>query len=132
MQRVLYGSATPMLLLINYLFCFPILIFLLLLYLCNFPASAIDRHLIHTEQHPDFTLGLHNALKDKLDLPDYYGENLDALWDCLTGWIELPQTLVWRNFESSKKFLGSYADNTLEVLQRAQKELEDEFKIIIE
>ncbi|MCY8209569.1 barnase inhibitor, partial [Bacillus subtilis] len=29
-------------------------------------------------------------------------------------------------------FLGSYADNTLEVLQRAQKELEDEFKIIVE
>lgn len=76
--------------------------------------------------------GLHDVLKDKLDLPDYYGENLDALWDCLTGWIELPQTLVWRNFESSKKFLGSYADNTLEVLQRAQKELEDEFKIIVE
>ncbi|MEC1671706.1 barstar family protein [Bacillus mojavensis] len=76
--------------------------------------------------------GLHDVLKDKLDLPDYYGKNLDALWDCLTGWIELPQTLVWRNFESSKKFLGSYADNTLEVLQRAQKELEDEFKIIVE
>lgn len=27
---------------------------------------------------------LHEYLKDKLDLPDYYGENLDALYDCLT------------------------------------------------
>lgn len=27
--------------------------------------------------------GLHDALKDKLDFPDYYGKNLDALWDCL-------------------------------------------------
>ncbi|PLR90592.1 barstar family protein [Bacillus halotolerans] len=76
--------------------------------------------------------GLHNALKDKLDFPDYYGGNLDALWDCLTGWIELPLTLIWRNFECSKKFLGSYADDALEVLQEAQEELEGEFKIIVE
>lgn len=29
-------------------------------------------------------------------------------------------------------FLGSYADDVLEVLQEAQEELKDEFKIIIE
>jgi ribonuclease inhibitor len=33
---------------------------------------------------------IHRILKKKLDLPDYYGENLNALWDCLTGWIDLP------------------------------------------
>ncbi|MED0587369.1 barstar family protein [Bacillus subtilis] len=75
---------------------------------------------------------LHDVLKDKLDFPDYYGRNLDALWDCLTGWVDLPLTLVLINFEFSKKFLGSYADDVLEVLQEAQEELEDEFKIIIE
>lgn len=37
---------------------------------------------------------LHDVLKDKLDFPDYYGRNLDALWDCLTGWMDLPLTLV--------------------------------------
>ena len=26
----------------------------------------------------------HAYLKRKLNLPDYYGNNLDALWDCLT------------------------------------------------
>lgn len=60
---------------------------------------------------------LHDVLKDKLDFPDYYGRNLDALWDCLTGWVDLPLTLVLINFEFSKKFLGSYADDVLEVLQ---------------
>ncbi|QUG80399.1 barstar family protein [Bacillus subtilis] len=75
---------------------------------------------------------LHDVLKDKLDFPDYYGRNLDALWDCLTGWVDLPLTLVLINFEFSKKFLGSYADDVLEVLLEAQEELEDEFKIIIE
>ncbi|AEP91652.1 barstar (barnase inhibitor) superfamily [Bacillus subtilis subsp. subtilis str. RO-NN-1] len=75
---------------------------------------------------------LHDVLKDKLDFPDYYGRNLDALWDCLTGWVDLPLTLVLINIDFSKKFLGSYADDVLEVLQEAQEELEDEFKIIIE
>ena len=27
----------------------------------------------------------HEYIKEKLDLPDYYGENLDALYDCLCG-----------------------------------------------
>lgn len=75
---------------------------------------------------------LHDVLKDKLDFPDYYGGNLDALWDCLTGWVDLPLTLVLINFEFSKKFLGSYANDVLEVLQEAQEGLKDEFKIIIE
>ena len=28
---------------------------------------------------------VHKHLKDVFDFPDYYGENLDALWDCLSG-----------------------------------------------
>ena len=27
---------------------------------------------------------LHKYLRAELELPDYYGENLDALYDCLT------------------------------------------------
>lgn len=26
----------------------------------------------------------HAILKEQLELPEYYGNNLDALWDCLT------------------------------------------------
>ncbi|PEQ72059.1 barstar family protein [Bacillus thuringiensis] len=29
---------------------------------------------------------MHKILKNKLDLPNYYGENADVLWDCLTVW----------------------------------------------
>ena len=28
---------------------------------------------------------LHRELKMKFEFPDYYGENWDALWDCLEG-----------------------------------------------
>ncbi|XBW81090.1 barstar family protein [Bacillus velezensis] len=75
---------------------------------------------------------LHRILKDQLDFPDFYGENLNALWDCLTGWIELPLTLVWKNFDISQKELGSDADNVLRILKKAQAELDGEFFIQID
>lgn len=33
---------------------------------------------------------VHQILKKELDFPDYYGENEDALWDCLTDMITDP------------------------------------------
>lgn len=37
-----------------------------------------------------YVRSLHNEIKNKLNLPDWYGGNLDALWDSLTGMIETP------------------------------------------
>jgi len=36
----------------------------------------------------------HNEIKNSLNLPDWYGANLDALWDILTGMIELPTQIT--------------------------------------
>ena len=33
---------------------------------------------------------MHEQLRRALNLPEYYGGNLDALWDCLSGGLELP------------------------------------------
>ncbi len=33
---------------------------------------------------------VHQIFKKELDFPDYYGENEDALWDCLTDMITDP------------------------------------------
>jgi len=62
---------------------------------------------------------LHKALKEKLDLPHYYGENTKALWDCLTAWVNLPLTIEWEFFKESKKMLGQKADIILEIFQYA-------------
>lgn len=70
---------------------------------------------------------LHNMLKEKLGLPEYYGKNLDALWDCLTGYIQLPLTIEWFNYDITKKNLGSYAEKLLSLMREAEKEL-DGFK----
>ncbi|AIK35350.1 barstar (plasmid) [Bacillus pseudomycoides] len=74
---------------------------------------------------------LHKILKEKLDLPNYYGENADALWDCLTGWIDTPVTIEWEFFEESKKMLGSYADLILETFQDAQEKMTEEYFIVV-
>ena len=70
----------------------------------------------------------HSQIKEVLELPEYYGENLDALWDCLTGWIDTPLKLVWIDFENSKANLGEFADKALNLFKDAEKEVEG-FKI---
>ena len=48
----------------------------------------------------------HNQVAKVLDLPEYYGKNLDALWDCLTGHIDTDIKLTWRNHKESAAALG--------------------------
>jgi ribonuclease inhibitor len=37
----------------------------------------------------------HEQIADAMQFPDYYGENLDALWEVLTDNVERPFTLIW-------------------------------------
>ena len=61
---------------------------------------------------------LHSYLKEKLALPDYYGKNLDALYDCLTEWRS-PAEIRMVHFESLQQRLGEYAKMLLKVLQES-------------
>lgn len=57
---------------------------------------------------------LHMYLKRELQLPDYYGNNLDALHDCLSDMREhLNITIV--HFDALQQALGDYADILLQV-----------------
>ena len=49
---------------------------------------------------------LHYALKVGLELPDYYGMNMDALWDMLTGYVEYPAIIWLVGIESMPKDLN--------------------------
>ena len=48
---------------------------------------------------------LHEILMEKLEFPDFYGMNIPALWDCLTGFIELPISVVLKGLNSSSRDL---------------------------
>ena len=65
---------------------------------------------------------LHAQLKQQLSFPDYYGENLDALWDCIRC-VDVPLTVEWRDFAQSRLHLGQYADRILETLRDAEQEV---------
>ena len=54
---------------------------------------------------------IHEVLKRDLDFPDYYGGDLDALWDCLTDMLGDVSIIEIYNSESlSKKYLEYWKD----------------------
>ncbi|MGX8794897.1 barstar family protein [Fusibacter sp. JL298sf-3] len=67
---------------------------------------------------------LHKFLKDKLELPDYYGENLNALWDGLTAWVDLPLVVEIQRVDLFKNKLGNDASEFIQLLEEAVDEIE--------
>lgn len=63
-----------------------------------------------------------DQLKEKLKLPETFGDNLDALYDSITGFVELPLHLEFVNM--SVEQLEDFED-LLTTLEEADEELED-------
>lgn len=69
--------------------------------------------------------GLHGYLKECLEFPEYYGNNLDALHDCLTDiGSENELHMVIRGKEELIESFGQYGDTLLQVLRAAAHENE--------
>jgi ribonuclease inhibitor len=62
----------------------------------------IDGSKISSEEH------FHEVIEKGFALPSWYGKNLDALWDALTGMVSRPVELVWIHAEQSRKMLPRY------------------------
>lgn len=65
----------------------------------------------------------HLYLKKILNLPDYYGENLDALYDCLEEVVEKTVIEIPRGIQD-KAYLGEYGKTMLQVFRDAAVENE--------
>lgn len=63
----------------------------------------------------------HDYLKESLNFSDYYGENLDALWDELTS-LSRPTTVVLLYRGKMLENLGVYGKRLLDTLRDASKE----------
>lgn len=64
---------------------------------------------------------LHEEIARQLNFPEYYGENLDALWDILSSWAE-PLEISVVHSEGLLQYLGSYGEAVLELFQEAEDE----------
>lgn len=67
---------------------------------------------------------LHEYFKEVFDLPDYYGHNMDALWDCLTFSFEFPTTIILKNIS----FLPKEMEPEVEIMLELFHDLEQEDK----
>ena len=65
--------------------------------------------------------GLHLQLTELLDLPEYYGNNLDALADCISE-IHQDTCLVLEHPEALQESLGDYADRLFRLLEHCASE----------
>ena len=61
---------------------------------------------------------LHKYLHTALALPEYYGANLDALYDCLTEMSEPTELVVPKKVED-EAYLGWYGQQFLQMLEDA-------------
>ena len=61
-------------------------------------------------------IATHAYLKGKLHLPEYYGNNLDALWDCLTTDFS-GKMIILQNPQTVKNQLGDYGDSLVRLFQ---------------
>ena len=72
---------------------------------------------------------LHDYLKLQFGFPDYYGKNLDALYDLLTE-TPAPMKIEFLNFNEAEISLGNYARSLADTLRDAAEDnpfLEIEF-----
>ena len=70
---------------------------------------------------------LHEKLKACLGLPDWYGANLDALYDCLT---DLGPSVISLAGLRWLEPLGSYGEKLLQVFRDAESDARD-LKIVV-
>ncbi|MBW4019397.1 barnase inhibitor [Moraxella osloensis] len=62
----------------------------------------------------------HNQLAKALNVEQYYGKNLDALWGLLSFNIERPLIIIWQNSDISKHNIGEDFEKITDVLQRVK------------
>ena len=72
------------------------------------------------EKEDDFHIQIAHAL----DIQQYYGHNLHALWDVLSVGVERPIHLIWKNSLESKVKLGEQFEKIISILERVR--LQDE------
>lgn len=64
---------------------------------------------------------LHEYFKEVFRLPDYYGHNMDALWDCLYCCYDSSTTIILKNLSAISKELAPEIETMLELFRDLTK-----------
>lgn len=72
-------------------------------------------------------MGIHEVIKRDLDLPDYYGGNADALWDCLTDMLGDPSYIELLGAEEVQKRYKSEWDSVVRIFKKAKHAYNDKY-----
>ena len=90
--------------------------------------SAID-YLYPKDRVLDFSscryLGeIHEIIRTELELPDWYGANLDALWDAVTGLMYVPANvrIIFKPETKASQNLSEEVEKIIAVFIEAEKE----------
>ena len=68
------------------------------------------------------TLGeVYDVIKYELDLPEWFGGNMSAFWDALTGIIEVPAVIIFHK-QVRNKDLSPFVEKLIEIAHRAERE----------
>lgn len=62
----------------------------------------------------------HRSLVNSIESRQYYGCNLDALWDLLSAGVGRPVEIIWWNSNISKVAMGDDFDEIIAVLDRVK------------
>ena len=49
--------------------------------------------------HVDTKAAFHHTMKRELHFPDWVGDNWDGFWDTITGLVEMPEEVVFQNWQ---------------------------------
>ena len=64
---------------------------------------------------------IYPKIKKSMDFPDYFGENLDALWDCLIDCFCHQNTIIIKGIRSLSKTMQGYLTKICETFEEAQE-----------
>lgn len=67
----------------------------------------------------------HRQLAMALGVQDFYGYNLDALWDLLSASVERPLILIWKYHDFSRRKMDKEFDKIIDILEKVRRQDED-------
>ena len=66
----------------------------------------------------------YEIIKINFNLPNWFGKNADALWDMLTGFIECPCEIIFKNFNQKE---NAYNETNINLVLNCFKDAAEQY-----